>query len=129
MAANTVGADIGVGLDVNLACDTPGVPETQRVTQQGAGAAVMIQDSSMISDHRLVEEVCAVARRHRIPHQRAVLPRGGQDAGAVQRAGRGARCIAIGPGTRYIHTVTEMVDKRDVEAVVELLAAWLPTVA
>lgn len=129
VAANTVGADIGVGLDVNLACDTPGIPETQRVTQQGAGAAVMIQDSSMISDHRLVEEVCAIARRHRIPHQRAVLPRGGQDAGAIQRSGRGARCIAFGPGTRYIHTVTEMVDKRDVEAVIELLAAWLPTVA
>lgn len=128
VAANAVGADIGVGLDVNLACDTPGVPETQRVTQQGKGAAIMIQDSSMISDHRLVEEVCAVARRHRIPHQRAILMRGGQDAGAIQRAGRGARCIAFGPGTRYIHTVTEMIDKRDTEAVVDLLAAWLPTV-
>jgi len=128
VAANTVGADIGVGIDVNLACDTPGVPETQRVTQQGAGASIMIQDSSMISDHRLVEEVCAVARRHRIAHQRAILPRGGQDAGAIQRAGRGARCIAIGPGTRYIHTVTEMIDKRDTESCIELLAAWLPTV-
>lgn len=129
VAANAVGATIGVGIDVNLACDTPGVPETQRVTKQGSGAAIMIQDSSMISDHRLVEEVCAVARRHRIAHQRAVLPRGGQDAGAIQRSGRGARCIAIGPGTRYIHTVTEMIDKRDTEACIELLAAWLPTVA
>lgn len=128
VAANTVGADIGVGIDVNLACDTPGVPETQRVTQQGAGASIMVQDSSMISDHRLVEEVCAVARRHRIAHQRAILPRGGQDAGAIQRVGRGARCVAIGPGTRYIHTVTEMIDKRDTEACIELLAAWLPTV-
>jgi len=128
VAANTVGADIGVGIDVNLACDTPGVPENQRVTQQGQGAAIMIQDSSMIADHRLVEEVCAVARRHRIAHQRAVLPRGGQDAGAIQRAGRGARCIALGPGTRYIHTVTEMVDKRDTEACIDLLAAWLPTI-
>jgi endoglucanase len=128
VAANTVGAEIGVGIDVNLACDTPGVPETQRVTQQGGGAAIMIQDSSMISDHRLVEEVCAVARRHRIAHQRAVLPRGGQDGGAIQRAGRGARCVAIGPGTRYIHTVTEMIDKRDTEACIELLAAWLPTI-
>ncbi|MBX3355461.1 MAG: M20/M25/M40 family metallo-hydrolase [Phycisphaeraceae bacterium] len=129
VAAQTVGADIGVGIDVNLACDTPGVPETQRVTKQGAGAAIMVQDSSMISDHRLIEEVCAVARRHRIAHQRAILPRGGQDAGAIQRAGRGARCIAIGPGTRYIHTVTEMIDKRDTEACIELLAAWLPTVS
>jgi len=73
--------------------------------------------------------VAARAVRGCIAHQRAILPRGGQDAGAIQRSGRGARCIAIGPGTRYIHTVTEMIDKRDTEACIELLAAWLPTVA
>ena len=127
-AANQVGADIGVGLDVNLACDTPGVPDSQRVTKHGDGAAIMVQDSSMISDHRLVEDLCAVARKHRIPHQRAILPRGGQDGAAIQRSGRGARCVALGAGTRYIHTTTEMIDKGDLEAVVDLLAAWLPTV-
>ncbi len=128
IAANQVGADIGVGLDVNLACDTPGVPESQRVTKQGEGVAVMVQDSSMISDYRLVKELCDVAKKHRIPAQRAILPRGGQDGAAIQRSGRGARCIALGAGTRYIHTCTEMIDKRDLEAVVDLLAAWLPTV-
>jgi len=127
-AANQVGADIGVGLDVNLACDTPGVPDSQRVTAQGDGAAIMVQDSSMISDHRLVEDICSVARRHRIPHQRAILPRGGQDGAAIQRSGRGARCVALGAGTRYIHTTTEMLHKSDLAAVVDLLAAWLPTV-
>lgn len=127
-AANQVGADIGVGLDVNLACDTPGVPDTQRVTKQGDGAAIMVQDSSMISDYRLVDELCAVARKHRIPCQRAVLPRGGQDGAAIQRSGKGARCVALGAGTRYIHTTTEMIDRRDLEAVVDLLAAWLVTV-
>ncbi len=125
VAANHCNADIGIGLDVNLACDTPGIPDNQRVTKQGLGVAIMIQDSSMISDAELVKQACAIARRHRIDHQRAVLPRGGQDAGAIQRAGRGARCLAIGPGTRYIHTVTEMVDKSDLDATVELLAALL----
>jgi endoglucanase len=128
-AANQVGADIGVGLDVNLACDTPGVPDSQRVTKHGDGAAVMIQDSSMISDYTLVQEICAVAKKHRIPHQRAILPRGGQDGAAIQRSGRGARCVALGAGTRYIHTSTEMLDKADLEAVIDLLAAWLPTIA
>lgn len=127
-AANQVGADIGVGLDVNLACDTPGVPENQRVTRHGDGAAIGIQDSSMISDHRLVAEICEVAKKHRIPVQRAILPRGGQDGAAIQRSGKGARCVAMGAGTRYIHTTTEMIDRRDLEAVVDLLAAWLPTV-
>lgn len=82
----------------------------------------------MISDARLVEELCAVARRHRIPHQRSILPRGGQDGAAIQRAGRGARTIGVCCGTRYIHTVTESIDKRDLKASVDLLAAWLPTI-
>ena len=125
VAANACAADIGIGLDVNLACDTPGIPDNQRVSKQGLGVAVMIQDSSMISDAELVRQICALARRHKIDHQRAVLPRGGQDAGAIQRSGTGARCIALGPGTRYIHTVTEMVDKSDLNATVELLAALL----
>jgi endoglucanase len=123
-----VGADIGVGLDVNLACDTPGVPESQRVTKHGDGAAIMVQDSSMISDYRLVEELCSVAKKHRIPYQRAILARGGQDGAAIQRSGKGARCVALGAGTRYIHTTTEMIDKGDLEAVVELLTTWLPTI-
>ena len=91
-AANQVGADIGVGLDVNLACDTPGVPDSQRVTKHGDGAAVMVQDSSMISDHALVEELCAVAKRHRIPHQRAILPRGGAGRESGHLRLRADRC-------------------------------------
>ncbi len=125
IAANRVGADYGIGLDVTLSCDTPGVPTTERVTKQGDGAAVMIQDSSMIADYRLVDEFCAVARKHRIPHQRCILGRGGQDGAAIQRSGDGARCIAITAGTRYIHTVTESMRKSDAQAAVDLLAAWL----
>jgi endoglucanase len=126
-AANAVGAEIGIGLDVNLACDTPGVPDSQRVTKHGLGAAVMVQDGSMISDYGLLTEVCAIAKRKKIPHQRAILPRGGQDGAAIQRSGKGARCIAIGAGTRYIHTVTESINKKDLKAAIDLLAECLVT--
>ncbi len=125
VAANNASAEIGIGLDVNLACDTPGIPDNQRVTKQGLGVAVMIQDSSMISDIELVRQSCKLAKKHGIPHQRAVLPRGGQDAGAIQRSGSGARCVAFGPGTRYIHTVTEMVHKSDLDSTIELLAVLI----
>lgn len=126
-AANAVGAEIGIGLDVNLACDTPGVPDSQRVTKHGLGAAVMVQDGSMISDYGLLTQVCAIAKRKKIPHQRAILPRGGQDGAAIQRSGKGATCIAIGAGTRYIHTVTESINKKDLKAAIDLLAECLVT--
>ena len=127
-AANAVGADIGIGLDTTLACDTPGVPDTERVTKHGDGVGIMIQDSSMIADHQLVDDLCKVAKRHKIPHQRCILPRGGQDGAAIQRSGHGARTAAIVCGTRYIHTVTESIDKGDLQATINLLATWLPTV-
>ncbi len=127
VAANQVNADVGIGLDVTLGCDTPGVPTTQRVTKRGDGAALVVQDSSMIANHELVDELCTVARKHRIKHQRAILPRGGADGAAIQRAGSGARCATLAAGTRYIHTVTESMDKNDLQASVDLLAAWLAT--
>ncbi len=127
-AANAVGADIGLGLDTTLSCDTPGIAETEQVTRHGEGVGIMVQDSSMIADHELVQDLCKVAEKNKISYQRCILPRGGQDGGAIQRSGTGARTAAVVCGTRYIHTVTESVDRKDLKAAIELLAAWVKTV-
>ncbi len=127
-AANHIDADYGIGLDTTLAVDTPGVPETERVTQHGEGVGIMVQDSSMIADYQLVSDLCAVSEKKKIPHQRCILPRGGQDGAMIQRANAGAKTGAIVVGTRYIHTVTESIDKADLQAAVDLVAAWIPTV-
>lgn len=120
--------DIGVGLDVTLSCDTPGVPSDEAVTKHGHGFGLHVMDSSFISDYRLINEFEAVAKKHKIPYQRTILPRGGQDGAAAQQARAGARAVGITVGTRYIHTVTEMIDIGDLAAARDVLAAWLPTV-
>lgn len=120
--------DLAIGLDVSLACDTPGVPREEAVTMQGQGAGLHIMDASLISDHRLIDDLEAVADRKGIKAQRTILARGGQDGAAAQRAARGCRAAGLVVGIRYIHTVTEMVDKSDLAAARDLLAAWLPTV-
>ena len=127
-AAEAVDADLGIGLDTTLACDTPGVPDNQRVTKHGDGVGIMVQDSSMIADHQLVESLCETARKAKIKHQRCILPRGGQDGAAIQRSRHGVRTAAVVVGTRYIHTVTESIAKDDAQAAIDLLAAWLKTV-
>lgn len=127
-AARTVKPDIGIGLDVTLACDTPGVPKDEAVTIQGQGCGLHIMDSSMISSHSLIDELENVAKKHRIKHQRTILARGGQDGGALQLANQGCRAAGVVVGTRYIHTVTEMIDQGDLTAARDLLAAWLVTV-
>ena len=128
-AANAVDADFGIGLDTTLAVDTPGVPDTMAVTRHGDGVGIMVQDSSMIADHVLSNELCRIAEANDIPYQRCILPRGGQDGAAIQRANGGAKCAAVVCGTRYIHTVTESAHRGDLQAQIDLLAAWIPTVS
>lgn len=124
-ASYSVNPDIGIAIDVTLACDTPGVDKDDAVTTFGGGAAIKVMDSASISHRGLLEEFLDIARKNRIKHQLEVLPRGGTDAGAVQRARGGTRAITISIPTRYIHTVTEAIHKNDALAAVDLLAAWL----
>lgn len=127
-AAFAVRPDIGLGLDVTLACDTPGVPERERVTQHGKGFGLHIKDSSFIADWALVQEIEALAVRRNIPYQRTILRAGGQDGAAAQQAAAGARAVGIAVGTRYIHTVTEMIHSADLLAARDIIAAYLASV-
>lgn len=128
-SSHIVACDIGIGIDVTLSCDTPGVPDDEKVTEQGKGFGLHIMDSSFISDHRLISELEAVAKKNKIAHQRTILLRGGQDGAAAQQTAAGARALGVVVGTRYIHTTCEMIDRRDLGSARDALAAWIPTIA
>ncbi len=117
--------DIGVALDVTLACDLPGMSTEDQVTKLGEGAAIKLMDSSIICDRKLVDELIGVAKKKKIKHQIELLPRGGTDTAAIQRSRGGVRCVAISVPCRYVHTVVESVHKDDLQAAADLLAAWL----
>ncbi|MEM9372751.1 MAG: M20/M25/M40 family metallo-hydrolase [Planctomycetota bacterium] len=122
-ASFAVRPDVGFGIDVTLACDTPGVPTSEAVTTQGKGFGLHIKDGSFISDYDLTTKIEKLAKKKRIPYQRTILAAGGQDGAAAQQAAAGARALGVTVGTRYIHTVTEMVDKKDLKAACDVLAA------
>lgn len=124
-AAFGVQPDIGIGVDTTLSCDTPGVPEYERTTKQGDGFGLHVRDSSFIADKGLVAEFDALATAKEIPFQRTMLRSGGQDGAAAQQAATGARAVGIVVGTRYIHTVTEMVHKSDLQAARDILVEYL----
>ena len=67
----------------------------------------------------------ALAEKHGVEYQLEVLPLGGTDAGAIQRTRTGVPSITLSTPSRYVHTVTEMVAKSDLEAEVTLLTAFL----
>jgi endoglucanase len=122
-ASFAVRPDIGIGIDVTLSCDTPGVPAAESVTTQGKGFALHVKDSSFISDYELTSKIESIAKKKRIAYQRSILGAGGQDGAAAQQAAAGAKAVGVTVGTRYIHTVTEMIDKKDLQAACDVLAA------
>lgn len=122
-ASFAVKPDIGIGIDVTLSCDTPGVPAAESVTTQGKGFALHVKDSSFISDYELTSKIEKIAKKKRISYQRSILGAGGQDGAAAQQAAAGAKAVGVTVGTRYIHTVTEMIDKKDLQAACDVLAA------
>ncbi|WP_417688122.1 M42 family metallopeptidase [Roseibium sp.] len=124
-AAFAIKPDVGLGIDVTLACDTPGVPEQDRTTVQGSGFGLHVKDSSFIADRELVKEIEALAEKEKIPFQRTMLKAGGQDGAAAQQAAAGAKAVGIVVGTRYIHTVTEMIQREDLQAACDIIAAYL----
>lgn len=124
-AAFAIAPDISVALDTTLACDHPGPTDVEAITRLGEGVAIKILDSSLICHPKLVEHFRALAEQRGITHQMEILPRGGTDAGAMQRSRGGSVSITMSIPTRYIHTANEMVHKDDVVAAVDLLSQYL----
>jgi endoglucanase len=117
--------DVGVALDVTLAVDIPGTEDPNVVSRLGKGVGIKIMDSASLSDPRLVSHFRDIARREHIPFQMEILPRGGTDAGGIQRSRAGVPAITLSIPARYVHTVNEMVSETDVQAAVDLLARYL----
>ncbi|MFH1748440.1 MAG: M42 family metallopeptidase [Planctomycetota bacterium] len=126
-AAFGIDPEIGIAIDTTLCCDTPGTNKDDAVTEFGKGVGIKVMDSAVISHRGLFDEFINIARKKRIPHQREVLPRGGTDAGSLQRSRAGTKALTLSVPTRYIHTITEAIHKRDAKSAVDLLAAWLTT--
>lgn len=122
-AAYGVDPDLGLSVDVTLTGDTPkGI--TMEV-ELGKGPAIKVRDGRMLSDPRIVARLVETAERAGLPYQLEVLEGGTTDAAAMQLTRAGVPIGAVSIPCRYIHTPSEMVDYRDVQNAVKLLAAFL----
>jgi endoglucanase len=120
-----ISPDIGIALDVTVASDVPGAQESDYVTKLGKGVAIKIKDSLSISNPKLVRRLRQIAEKRKIPYQLEILPRGGTDAGALQLTKEGVAAVTISIPTRYLHSVVECAHKKDIQATIDLLVAFL----
>lgn len=120
-AAHQINPDFGFGLDTTIANDLPSAQDHEKVTRLGAGTAIKIMDSSVITDSRMVRFMEATATRHNITFQKEILVGGGTDTGSIQRSADGAIVGCVSIPTRHIHSVVEMCHKEDIQGSIDLL--------
>lgn len=124
--AHRVNADVAVVLEATTAADLCTVTGCDRVCVLGNGPVVSFMDRSTIYDRGLYDLAFSVANDNGIPIQTKTAVAGGNDAGAIQTAGNGARVIAISLPCRYIHSANSVVKMEDIENTRKLLKELLP---
>ncbi len=117
--------DLAVALDVTIAADVPEAKSHEQITKLGDGVAIKLMDGNSISDRALVKLCRKLAKEKDISHQLEILPRGGTDAGAIQRSRAGVRTVVLSIPTRYVHSTVETAHTKDFEAAVTLLTELL----
>ncbi len=117
-AATAINPDYAVALDVTSTGDTLG--KRKMAVKLGGGAAVKIKDNSILCHPYIKQLMIDTCKKYDIPYQTEVLEFGGTDAGAIHLSGAGVATGAISVPTRYIHSPSEMADKNDIEAVINL---------
>ncbi|MCM3759698.1 M42 family metallopeptidase [Alkalihalobacillus oceani] len=120
-SAHLIQPDIGFGIDVGIAGDTPGVTEKEALAKMGEGPQIVLYDASMISHKGLREFVTSTADEHNIPYQYDSMAGGGTDSGAIHVTANGVPALSITVATRYIHTHAAILHRDDYENTVKLL--------
>ena len=122
-AAFTIRPDIAIAVDVTHATDAPGVDEKE-IGSHSLGSGPAIGRGSTLSP-KVFELLVETAEAEGIEHSISASGRGtSTDADVLQISRSGIPTGLVSIPLRYMHSPVEMVDLADVEATVELLAAF-----
>jgi endoglucanase len=122
-AAFALRPDIAVAVDVTHATDAPGVDEKE-IGSHPLGSGPAIGRGSTLSP-KVFELLVEAAEEAGIEHTISASGRGtSTDADVIQISRAGIPTGLVSIPLRYMHSPVELVDLADVEATVELLAAF-----
>jgi endoglucanase len=123
-SAYGVHPDIAIALDVTHATDYPGIDPT-KYGKLACGEGPVIARGPNINPV-VFDRLKAAAKKAKVPVQIEAEPRvTGTDAAAmqIQRGGKATGLVSV--ALRYMHTPTEVIALKDLEACVELLVQFI----
>lgn len=107
-----------VVLEVTTCADMPGVDIP--TTKLGQGVALSVMDGGSVSHSEWNEAVWKAAAAHKIPIQKKLTTKGGNDAGAVSYISGGIPTTALSLPGRYIHSPVSVISEADFSAMYQL---------
>jgi len=127
MAAHRLMPDVCIVLDVTHATDTPGIEHAQHgELKLGCGPSLT---HGTCNHPNVVIRLMEVAERLKIPIQHESSSRySGTDTDVIFETREGIPSGLVSVPLRYMHSVVEMVDLRDVEKVVDLLVGFVESI-
>jgi putative aminopeptidase FrvX len=111
---------VAIAVDVGIAHDTPG-SMGDGDEKLGAGAGILVYDATLVPNKNLRDLAVEVCEKGKIPYHLGTVERGGTDAGRFHIYDTGVPSLVIFIPTRYIHSHSTIMDRRDYDAAVKLL--------
>lgn len=122
-ASHAVEPHLGLALDVTSTGDQP--HGKRNAVALGAGVAIKTRDTGLIVPAAVKKLLAQRAEENGIPYQFEVLEGGSTDGRMIQLAHGGVPTGVLSVPVRYVHTPSETVDRRDAQALLDLLVAVL----
>lgn len=120
-ATFSVNPDAALVVDVSFAS----TPDADKSQCGSLGKGVMLGFSPTL-DRQMTQRLLAIAKKENIPVQHEVMgATTGTDADRIGIIGEGVPCALLSIPLRYMHTPVEVVSIADVEAVAQLMAAYI----
>ncbi len=120
MIADTIKPNIAIVTDVTHDTSTPMIEKKKEGDQKCGNGPVVFYAPSV--HHTIRELIVDAAKENNIPFQRAAASRAtGTDTDAFAHSNGGVPSALISLPLRYMHTTGEMVSKKDVSHVIDLI--------
>ncbi len=123
VASNRIQPDVAFCIDVGIATDIPSMSNTQYGELKLGKGVGLIRNAN--NNEILVDSIKSTAERDHIPIQTIAgyRPTGGTEAAMIQLSNQGVATANICIPNRYMHSLVEMCDLRDVMYSIDLLSA------
>lgn len=122
VASQAILPDIGIAIDGGCVVSPMHGDKDGWTSRIGKGAAIYREDKLTICSKPLNSYLQKIAERAGIPHHDNW--HGGTDAHQMQKQGKGAHVTTIGVPSAFMHWSNGLADKRDVQAVTDLLVLF-----